>query len=151
MGNELYLRMKQFYDVSPLAQKVAAPLKEGAVAELHFEGDPETYMMIKEGGKSVVRPGKPKRPEIYLKLNAGAVDYLLELAEKGQEDIEEYVSRFGECILNPTPERKIEFKLCANLVTGARMGYFGMMRLGGKRALDLALKLGIKVPKKFLK
>ena len=149
MGNELYLRMKQFYEVSTLAQKVAAPLKEGAVAELQFEGDPETYLMIKEGGKSLVRPGKPKRPEIYMKFSAGAVDYLLELAQKGQDDIEEYVSRFGECILEPTPARKIEFKLCANVVTGARMGYFGMMRLGGRKALNLAFKLGIKVPKKF--
>ena len=103
MRNELYLKMREFYEVSPLAQKVAAPLKEGAVAKLQFEGD-----------------------------------------------IAEYVSRFGECILNPTPERKIEFKLCANVVTGARMGYFGMMRLGGKKALDPALRLGIKAPKKFL-
>lgn len=151
MASELFERMKYFYDNSKLAQKVAAPLKEGACAEVQFEGDPGTYMMIKEGGKSVFKEGKPAKPEIYMKFSQGAIDYLLELEQKGVEDVEEYVTRFAECILNPTPERKIEFKLCANVLTGARMGYFGMMRLGGKKAIDLVLKMGIKIPKKFLK
>lgn len=151
MATELFLKMREFYEKSPLAQKVAAPLKEGAVAEVEFEGDPGTYMMIKEGGKSVFKEGKPNKPQIYMKFSQGAVDYLLELEQQGTQDVQEYVARFADCILNPTPERRIQFKLCANIVTGARMGYFGMMRLGGKKALDLVLKMGIKVPKKFIK
>jgi hypothetical protein len=151
MATELFERMNHFYTQSTLAQKVAAPLKEGAVAEVQFEGDPGTYMMIKEGGRSVFKEGKPGKPQIYMKFSKGAIDFLLELQEKGIDDVEEYVTRFATCILEPTPERKIEFKLCANIITGARMGYFGMMRLGGKKALDVVLKMGIKVPAKFLK
>jgi len=150
MATSLFERMRYFYGKSPLAQKVAAPLKEGAVAEVQFEGDPGTYMMIKEGGRSVFKEGKPNKPQLYMKFNEGAVNYLLELEEKGLDDVEEYVTRFSECILDPTPARKIELKLCANVVTGARMGYFGMMRLGGKKALNLVMRMGIKVPKKFL-
>ena len=151
MGTQLFERMKYFYEKSPLAQKVAAPLKEGAVAEVEFDGDPGVYMMIKEGGRSVFKEGKPNKPQIYMKFNQGAVDYLLELEELGTQDVEEYVTRFSDCILNPSPQRKIELKLCANVVTGARMGYFGMMTLGGKKALNLVMKMGIKVPMKFLK
>ena len=150
MSEELYARMKKFYDESPLPQKVTKPLKEGAVAEVEFDGDPATYMMIKEGGRSVFKPGKPKKPEVYMKFSRGAVDYLLAVKGDDEKAIEEYVSRLGECVLNPTPERWLQFKLCANVLTGARMGYFGMMRMGGRKAFDLALKLGIKIPKKFL-
>lgn len=150
MGDELFRKMKDFYDTSPLPQKVTQPLKEGAVAEVEFEDDPQTYMMIKEGGRSVFRPGKPKKPQVYLKFSKAAVDYLLEVKGDDQAAIEEYVSRLGECLLNPTPERWMKFKLCANLVTGSRMGYFSMMRLGGKKAVDLAFKMGIKIPRKYL-
>ena len=133
MSEELYEKMKSYYESSDLPQKVTEPLKEGAVAEVQFEGDPETYMMIKEGGKSVFRKGKPKKPQVYMKFSRAAVEYLMELQDAGKEEVEEYVARFGECILNPTKERWVQFKLCTNVVTGARMGYFGMMRKGGKR------------------
>ena len=151
MASESYLKLKDFYATSPTALKAAKPLKKGAVAEVQFEGDPESYTLIKEKDRSVLKPGKPKKPEVYMKFTAAAVDYLYELHQQKKDDIEEWMTRFSECILNPTKERKIEFRICANLVTVARMGYFGMMRLGGKRALNLALKLGVKIPKKFLK
>jgi len=150
MSEESFQKMKQYYDTSDLPQKVTRPLKEGAVAEVQFEDDPETYMMIKENGRSVFKKGKPEKPQIYMKYSKAAVDYLMELQDAGEDDIEEYVSRFAQCILSPTEDRWIQFKLCTNVVTGARMGYFGMMRMGGRRALDLTLKLGIKVPKRFL-
>lgn len=150
MSEELYERMKRYYETSDLPQKVTETLKEGAVAEVQFEDDPETYMMIKEGGKSMFRKGKPKKPQVYMKFSRGAVEYLMELQDSGEEDVEEYSARFSECILDPTPERWVKFKLCTNVVTAARMGYFGMMMKGGKKALNLTLKLGIKVPKRFL-
>lgn len=150
MSEELYERMKRYYETSDLPQKVTETLKEGAVAEVQFEDDPETYMMIKEGGKSMFRKGKPKKPQVYMKFSKGAVEYLMELQDSGEEDVEEYSARFSECILDPTPERWVKFKLCTNVVTAARMGYFGMMMKGGKKALNLTLKLGIKVPKRFL-
>lgn len=150
MSEELYERMKRYYETSDLPQKVTETLKEGAVAEVQFEDDPETYMMIKEGGKSMFRKGKPKKPQVYMKFSKGAVEYLMELQDSGKEDVEEYSARFSECILDPTPERWVKFKLCTNVVTAARMGYFGMMMKGGKKALNLTLKLGIKVPKRFL-
>jgi len=150
MAGELYYKIKEFYDASPLAQKIAAPLKDGAVAEVQFEGDPESYMMIKEHGKSVMKEGKPKKPQIYMAFSGEAVDYLLEIQGDDKDAIEEYIARFGQCILEPTKTRWVKFKLCTNVVTGARMGYFGMMRLGGKKAFDLTIKLGIKVPKRFI-
>ena len=151
MADKLAKKIEDFYNSSNLAQMVAGPLKEGAVAEVQFDGDPESYMMIKEGGVSYFRKGKPERPEVYMKYNGGAVDYLLEIKGEDKESLQEYVARFSECILNPTKERKIEFKLCTNVVTGARMGYFGMMLLGGKKAIELVTKLGIKIPKRYLK
>ena len=151
MAKSIAEKMDKFYNTSGLAQKIAAPLKEGAVAEVQFEGDPESYMMIKEGGKSHFRKGKPKKPQVYFKFSKEAVEWMLEIKGDDKKAIEEYISRFGTCILDPTPERWVKFKLCTNVVTGARMGYFGMMRLGGKKALDLTVKLGIKIPKRFMK
>lgn len=150
MSEELFEKMKRYYESSDLPQMVTKPLKEGAVAEVQFEGDPGTYMMIKEGGRSHFRKGKPDKPQVYMQFSRGAVEYLMELQDAGKDDLEEYVARFGQCILDPTKERWIKFKLCTNVVTGARMGYFGMMRQGGKKAIDLTLKLGIKIPKRFL-
>jgi hypothetical protein len=143
-------RMGRFYNSSPLAQKVAGPLKEGAVAEVQFEGDADSYMMIKEGGKSHFKKGKPAKPQIYMQFSNEAAEWLMAIPGEDQAAIHEYISRFGTCILDPTPTRWVKFKLCTNVVAGARMGYFGMMRLGGKKALDLTIKLGIKVPKRFI-
>jgi len=151
MTETIAARIEKFYNQSPLAQMVAKPLKEGAVAEVQFEGDPESYMMIKEGGRSVFRKGKPKSPQIYMKYSRGAVDYLLEIPGEDKAALEEYISRFSECILSPGKDRKIEFKLCTNVLTGARMGYFGMMLLGGRKAVALVTKLGIKIPRQYLK
>ena len=151
MGETVAEKMSRFYNTSPLAQKVAAPLKEGAVAEVRFEGDPGSYMMVKEKGRSVFRAGKPPKPQIYMEFSNEAAEWLLAIPGEDQKAIEDYIEKFGTCILDPTPTRWVKFKLCTNVVTGARMGYFGMMRLGGRKALNLTLKLGIKVPGRFLK
>lgn len=151
MGEKIAKRIEKFYNESELAQQIARPLKEGAVAEVQFEGDPESYMMIKEGGRSVFRKGKPKKPEIYMKYTKGAVDYLLDVQGTDKDALEEYITRFSECILSPNPQRKIEFKLCTNVLTGARMGYFNMMLLGGKKAVGLVTRLGVKIPQRYLK
>lgn len=150
MTQDTAVKMGEFYNSSELSQLVTKPLKEGAVAEVQFDGDPESYMMIKEKGRSIFRKGKPNKPQVYMKFNRGAVDYLTEVQGSDKNAIEEYVARFSECILNPTDERRVEFKLTSNVLTGARMGYFGMMMLGGKKALALVKKLGIKIPKKLL-
>jgi len=149
MADDVFLKMREFYETSELPQKVTKSLKEGAVAEVEFEDDDNVYMMIKENGRSHFRPGKPEKPQIYMKFSREAADWLMSIGGDSDDDIEEYVSRFGECILDPTDTRWIKFKLCTNVVTGARMGYFGMMKAGGKKALDLTLRLGIKVPKAF--
>jgi hypothetical protein len=151
MAETIAEKMGEFYNESPLAQKIAAPLKDGAVAEVKFEGDPESYQMIKEGGRSHFRKGKPAKPQVYMEFSKGAVEWIMEIEGDDQEAIEQYIERFGTCILDPTPERWAKFKLCTNVVTGARMGYFGMMSLGGKKALNLTIKLGIKIPKRFMK
>lgn len=150
MSDVAYRKMKDYYDRSDIPQQVTSSLKEGAVAEVQFEGDPETYMMIKEKGRSYFRVGKPNKPEIYMKFNEGAVDYLMGVEGAGKPAIQEYAARFSQCILTPTKERKIQFKLCTNVLTAGRKGYFGMMLKGGKTAINLVSTLGIKIPKRFL-
>ena len=150
MSDSAYQKMKEYYDASPLPQEVTASLKEGAVAEVEFEGDPQIYMMIKENGRSVFRPGKPKKPEVYMKFTEGAVDYLLEVQGTDKKALQEYATRFSELILMPTKDRKVTFKLCTNVLTAGRKGYFGMMLKGGRTAVDLAAKIGLKIPKRFL-
>lgn len=150
-----YEKISKFWGTNSIPQEVTKTLKEGAVAEVQLEGDSETYMMIKENGKSHFRKGKPQKPQIYFKYSEGALDYMLEVKGADQEAIEEYVARFSECILNPTKERYVEFKLCTNVLTLARMGYFGMLFAGGARAVTLAKifskKMGLKIPERFFK
>ena len=116
MPDDVFEKMKDFYETSSFAKKLAEPLKEGAVAEIQFEGDPKSYSLVKEGGKSVIKEGKPKKPEVYMKYSQGAADYLYELHEQKVDDLNVWMDRFSECVLRPTKERKIEFKICANLV-----------------------------------
>jgi hypothetical protein len=148
MPSELYLKLKDFYENSKVAQEVTSPLVEGAVAEVQVEGDTGTYMLIREKGRSWFREGKPPKPQMYMKFTKGAIEWLMDVKN---DDVGEYVERMGTCVLDPTPERRIEVKICTNLLTAARMGYFRMMMKGGTRALKLAGKLGIKIPQKFLK
>jgi hypothetical protein len=150
MADERFQKMKAFFESNEVPQEVTKSLKKGAVAEVQFEDDPNTYIMIKEGNRSVFRKETPEERQIYLKYYGDAVDYLVSIESSGKQGVQEYAARFSECILEPTPERRIEFKLCCNVVTAARMGYFGMMLKGGRTAIDLVTKLGIKIPKKFL-
>lgn len=155
MSDALFERMNGFWETSPIPQEVTKSLKNGAVAEVHFENDDETYMMIKEKGRSLFRKGMPNKPQLYFKYSEAAVDYMMAVEGEGKAAIEEYVARFSECILNPTREKYVEVKLCTNIITMFRMGYFGMMFAGGARAIttvkEVAKKLGIKIPAKFLK
>ena len=148
MPNELYLRMKEFFEVNPVTRKLAAPLKEGAVAEIAFEGDDEFYTLVKEGGRSILRPGRPERPEMVMKFNKGAIDYLFELES---DKIEDYALRLFECTVKPTPERWIQSKLTTSIVDAYRKGYIAMLLLGGPNAVKMAAQLGMKIPAKYLK
>mgnify|MGYP006304163127 CR=1 FL=1 len=155
MASELFNKMNEFWETSPIPQAVCKPLKNKAVAEVHFEGDDSTYMMIKENGRSFFREGTPSKPQLYFKYSKDAVDYMMSVEGDDKEAIEEYVDRMSTCVLNPTKERYIEVKLCTNIMTMFRMGYFGMMFVGGSRAIhtvkEVSKKLGIKIPGKFLK
>jgi hypothetical protein len=150
VADERFQKMKAFFESNEVPQEVTKSLKNGAVAEVEFEDDPNTYVMVKEGDRSVLRKERPEKRQIYLKYYGDAVDYLVSIESSGKEGVQEYAARFSECILDPTPIRRIEFKLCCNVVTASRMGYFGMMLKGGKTAINLVTQLGIKIPKKFL-
>ena len=148
MSHELYLRMKDFFETNPVTKKLAAPLKEGAVAWIQFEGDDTSYTLIKENGMSVLRSGKPEKAELYMKLNKGAIDYLFELQS---DNVQDYALRLFECAIRPTPERRVEGKLTTSLLDAYRKGYIKMLLMGGPKAISWAAQLGIQIPKKFLK
>ncbi len=146
MASREYEMMKQFYETSDIGHQFAKPLKEGATAIIEFEGDPEAYTMVKHRGRSVLKPGKPKKAEIYFWFSKAAVDYLF---NPPAEDPQEYVNRLLECLLSK--DRPVKMKLLTSIVTGWRMGYIGMMKLGGPRAISTIAKLGIKIPTRFLR
>ena len=148
MPSELYLKLKDFYENSKVAQDVTSCLVDGAVAEVHIDGEEGCFMLIREKGKSHLREGKPPKPEMFMKFNKGAIEYMMDLKT---DSVEDYVERLGECVFFPTPDRKVEVKICTNLITAARMGYFKMMLKGGKKAVAMVGRLGIKIPGKFLK
>lgn len=148
MSQELYLRMKEFYETNPITMKLVAPLKEGAVAFIEFEGDDTPYTLVKEKGKSVLKPGKPAKHEMYMKFNKGAIDYIL---STDSEKIEDYALRLFECAIRPTPERRVEGKLTTSLLDAYRKGYIKMLLLGGSKAVGWAAQMGISIPRKFLR
>ncbi|MEW5947612.1 MAG: hypothetical protein AB1742_15595 [bacterium] len=148
MGTEGYERMKRFYEESEIGHQIAAPLVEGATAIVEFDGDPETYTLVKVKGRSVLKPGRPQKADIYFRFSAGAINYLF---EPPTADAADYVNRLCDCLLETDPGKKVEFKLLQSLVTGWRKGYIAMMKLGGPRAISTVAKVGIRIPAKFLK
>ena len=148
MPNDLYLRMKEFFEVNPVTRKLAGPLKEGAVAELAFDGDATLYAMVKEGGRSVLRPGRPEHPEMVMKFNKGAIDYIFGLES---EKVEDYALRLFECAVQPTQKRWVRVKLTTSILDAYRKGYIAMLLLGGPGAVKMAAQLGIKIPAKYVK
>jgi len=150
MSEKLFERMKRFIDTNELPQKVTSSLKTGAAVEVRFEDDPEVYMVVKENNCVVCRKGAPKKPQMRIKFTEGAVDYLLEPAGTEKDNIDEYITRLSECLLRPRPEKRIEIKFYAGIITGLRMGYLGMLRFGGSKALEVLAKLGVKLPKRFM-
>ena len=150
MSDKLFERMKLFAETSEFIPKVTSSLKEGAAVEVCFEGDPAIYGAVKEKGRIVCSKYAPRKPQMRVTFSEGAMDYLLEPAGTDKDCIDEYVTRFGECMLHPTPTRKVRIKTYAGIITGFRMGYFGMLRFGGPKALEMLSKFGIKIPKRFL-
>ncbi len=148
MMGEYAKKVRDFLEVNEITRKVVEPLKEGAVAWVEIEGDPQPYTLIKKEGRSHFIEGKPEKPEVYFKFSKEAIDYLLSFKS---DKIEDYVDRLSECMLNPTETRWIKFNLLTTMLDAARKGYIKMVLLGGKKALKTLAKLGIKIPKKFLK
>ena len=146
MASKEYDIMKEFYETSEIGHQFAKPLKEGATAIVEFEDDPETYTLVKHRGRSVLKPGKPKKAEIYFWFSKAAVDYLF---NPPSTDPQEYVNKLLECLLSK--EKPVKMKLLTSIVTGWRMGYVAMMKLGGRKAIATIAKLGIKIPARFLK
>ncbi len=120
MSDEQFRKMSAFFESNDIPQEVTKSLRKGAVAEVEFEGDPNTYVMVKEGGRSVFRRETPEKRQVYMKYYGDAVDYLTSIEASGKQGVQEYAVRFSECILDPIPGRRIEFKLCCNVVTAAR-------------------------------
>jgi len=150
MSEKLFERMKRFAETSEIIPKVTSSLKEGAAVEVCFEGDPAIYAAVKENGRIVCRKCAPRKPQMRVTFSEDAMDYLLEPAGTDKDCIDEYITRFGECILHPTPTRKVGIKIYAGIITGFRMGYFGMLRFGGPKALEVLSKMGVKIPRRFL-
>lgn len=148
MASAAYEKLRNFFEVNEITKQVVAPLKEGATAEVVFEDDDTVYTLVKEGGRSVFKEGKPEKPEVFMKFNQGAIDYVCDFQS---DNVRDYAERLSECILNPTPERKVEFKLLTSILDAGRKGYFRMVALGGPKALKTLIYLGIRVPERFLK
>lgn len=148
MMGEYAKKIQEFFEVNEITRKVVEPLKEGAVAWVEIEDDPQPYTLIKKGGRSYIMEGKPEKPEVYFKFSKEAIDYLL---STNSDRIEDYVERLSECMLNPTSRRWIKFNLLTTMLDAARKGYVRMVLLGGKKALKTLAALGIKIPKKLFK
>lgn len=148
MAGEYAKKIQDFFETNSITRKVVEPLKEGAVAWVEIEDDPQPYSLIKKGGKSRLLLGKPEKPDVYFKFSKEAIDYLTSLQS---DKLEDYVERLSECMLNPTPTRWIKFNLLTTMLDAARKGYVKMVLLGGKKALKTLAAIGIKIPKKFLK
>lgn len=146
MASKEFDLMKEFYEKSEIGHYVAKPLKEGATAIVEFEGDPDTYAMIKHKGKTVLKVGKPEKAEIYFWFSKAAMQYLFYPESK---DTKEYVNRLLDCMISK--DKPVKMKLLASIVTGWRKGYISMMKIGGTRAISTIAQLGVKIPARFLK
>ncbi|MFH1537487.1 MAG: hypothetical protein ABIH66_00915 [bacterium] len=148
MGKEGYERMKRFYEESEVGHQMAAPLKQKAVAYVEFQGDDQIYELIKIENRSVLRPKESERAEIFFKFSRGSIDYLF---EPPSENVEDYINRLCDCMLEKDPSKKVEMQLLTSIVDGWRKGYIAMMKLGGTRAIATVARIGIRIPGKFIK
>lgn len=140
--------MRKFFETNEVTRQVVEPLVEGASAEMGFEGDPKPYTLVRKGGRSLLLPGKPDRPEIVFWFSRGAVEYLTGLKS---DRVRDYVLALAECMLDPKGPRLVKFKLTTSMIDATRKGYLRMLLKGGPDALKMMARLGFKVPKMLLK
>ncbi|MFH1537481.1 MAG: hypothetical protein ABIH66_00885 [bacterium] len=139
--------MKRFFDESEIGRQVVVPLRQRAVAYFEFEGDEGKYELIKIGKRAYLRPGKSKKAEVRFRVGKEAVGYLFDTP---LESVKDYVHRLCDCLEEKDPAKKVEMKMLTNFFDFWFKGYFGLLKMGGSRAIRTLAKIGIKVPRGFV-
>lgn len=145
---ELYQAFKRFFEANELGNRFIGPLREGAAAIVEFEGDPQSYKVVKVRGRALMELGRPASAEVYLKLSRHAVESML--APNATKPAE-YVGRLVALMAEPDPSKRIELKLLCTHGEAIRKGYLGVVASGGKQLAEALLQLGHSLPHEFVK
>jgi hypothetical protein len=145
---ELYQAFKRFFEANELGNRFIGPLREGAGAIVEFEGDPQSYKVVKVRGRAAMELGRPASAEVYIKLSRHAVEAML---APNATKPNEYVARFVSLMAEPDPAKRIEVKLLCTHGEAIRKGYLGVVAAGGKQLAEALLQLGHSLPAEFVK
>lgn len=148
MGTEDYEKMRRFFYESEIGRDVVVPLRHKATAYVDFEGDDNKYELIKLGKRAYIRPRKARKAEVHFWFSKWSVGYFFDQPLSGVRD---YVHRLCDCLEERDPSKQVRMKMLTNMFDAWRKGYFGLLKLGGARALRTLPKIGIHVPRGFLR
>lgn len=148
MPGEDFEKLRKFYEEGE-GRLIFIPLKDGAISMVEIEGDDTIYSLGKEKGIGFFRPGKPDKPDTYMKFTPSAIDYLVESGS-----VQDYAERLAECIqyaplkkVSSDPNKKVDFKLTTSMIGAIRKGYWEMLKMGGPKIIKMIKQSGLKIPK----
>ncbi|RME54463.1 MAG: hypothetical protein D6795_04205, partial [Deltaproteobacteria bacterium] len=99
-------------------------------------GDDTIYTLIREEGRSVLRPGEPEDPDLSFYFTRAAVHYITE----GEGTIGDFGKRLYHCVFGGDPACRVEFRPTTSIRTFYRRGYFGILRLAGPEVSRMIMR-----------
>jgi hypothetical protein len=103
----------------------------------------EPWQLVREGGVSVLKPGRASDPDLVFRFTPGAIDAL---AGAGDE-IADFAICLFERMIDPDQSRHVGFRAVASFARLVRRGYLRLLlEGGGPRVALFAVRHGIRSP-----
>ncbi len=133
--------LARLYREHPAWRQAAARLSDHSTSAVWFRHRPgEPWHLVREGGETRLRPGRPPDPDFVFLFAPASIH---ELAAAGRE-VGEFAVRLFELMIDPDEERQIGFRITAPFARLARRGYVRLLLGSGPRVAAFAASHGVR-------
>ena len=134
--------LKEFLEARDVSHRAAAPLKDGTVIGMVIVGDPEPSYVLRESKRTVLKRGTPpKDPDLRFTISPAAIKRLHDFPS---EDIGEFGVEFFRIMVSKEPDMELGVKLNVGVFGLTRLGFFGILALGGPAVMGFLARQGLR-------
>lgn len=133
--------LSRLFREHPAWREAARHLKPECTSAVWFPHRPgEPWHLVHEGECARLRPGPDPDPDLVFRFPPGAVQALA----RTRGGVGEFAVRLFELMIDPDPERHVDFRIVAPFWRLARRGYVRLLLAAGPRVAAFGVSHGVR-------